>query len=105
MGVRCCDLRTKSSLGLNHATWGSYIHVSPMLAATLLVPPTRLGILHLATEARSHLSSCQYSKRVTYWRDLIRALPKPNQSNQRRTVMKQRGPRMVDPILNDSQCI
>src|SRR5579863_2139993 len=98
MEVRCCDSRTKSSLRLNHATQGSYIHVSLMLAATLLVLPTRPGILHLATEARSRLSSCQYSKRVTYWRDSIRALPKPNQSNQRHTVMNQRGPRMADPI-------
>src|SRR5579863_7302608 len=72
-----------------------------MLVATLLVPPTRPGILHLATEARSRLSSCQYSKQVTYWRDLIRALPKPNQSIQRHTVTRQRGPRMADPILND----
>src|SRR5579863_4247316 len=73
-----------------------------MLAATLLVPPTSPGILHLATKARSRLSSCQYSKRVTYWRDSIRALPKPNQSvsvKQRRTVTNQRGPRMADPIF------
>src|SRR5579863_461888 len=105
MGVRCCDSRTKLSLGLNRATEGPYIHVSPMLAATLLVPPTRPGLLHLATEARSRLSSCQYSKRVTYWRDSIGALPKPNQSIQRCTVTNQRGPRMADPILNDSQCI
>src|SRR5579863_1626517 len=73
-----------------------------MLAVTLLVPPTSLAIIHLATKARSRLSSCQYSKRVTYWRGSIRALPKPNQSvsvKQRHTVTNQRGPRMADPIF------
>src|SRR5487761_633443 len=44
---RSCNLRTKSSLGLNCTTWRSYIHRGLVLGITLLVPPTTTVLLHL----------------------------------------------------------
>src|SRR5487761_1493683 len=47
LGIRSCDSRTKSSLGLNCTTWRSYILGGLVLGITLLVPPTTTVLLHL----------------------------------------------------------
>src|SRR5487761_1427528 len=47
LGMRSCDSRTKSSLGLNCTTQQSYIQGGLVLGITLLVPPTTTVLLHL----------------------------------------------------------
>src|SRR5487761_1339285 len=47
LGMRSCDLRTKSSLGLNCTIRWSYIHGELVLGIALLVPPTKAVLLHL----------------------------------------------------------
>src|SRR5487761_1122629 len=46
-GSRSCNLRTKSSLGLNCTTRWSYIHANLVLGITILVPPTLVVVVHL----------------------------------------------------------
>ena len=47
LGIRSCDSRTKSSLGLNCTTQRPYIHGELVLGIALLVPPTKTALLHL----------------------------------------------------------
>src|SRR5487761_1696999 len=90
MGMRSCDSRTKSSLGLNCTTWRSYIHGGLVLGIALLVPPTTTVLLHLPPTIGVALVA--FESVDNHMREAsIRVIA--------RVTTSQRGPRMADPIL------
>src|SRR5487761_1010502 len=91
LGIRSCDSRTKSSLGLNCTTWRSYIHGGLVLGITLLVPPTTTVLLHLPPTIGVALVAFE-SVNNHMCEASIRGLHQSHSTSQR-------GPRMADPIL------